>query len=51
MAAIAEDTKPITGRGIGYKLFMSRLIASMSTADMKRVYRLLKEACERGMIE
>jgi hypothetical protein len=51
MAAIAENTQPITGRGVGYKLFTKGLIPSMETAEMQRVYRLLKEARERGMIE
>jgi hypothetical protein len=50
MAEIAEAARPITGRGIGYKLFVRRLIASMSRSDMKRVYRLLKLARERGHI-
>src|SRR5262245_41018386 len=50
MYAVAEAAQPITGRGIGYKLFTARLIASMSTSDMQRVYRLLKEARERGII-
>ena len=50
MYAIAEAAQPITGRGVGYKLFIASLIASMSHAEMRRVYRLLKEARERGMI-
>ena len=50
MHDIAEVTNPITGRGIGYKLFVARLIPSMSTADMQRVYRLLKEAREQEII-
>jgi hypothetical protein len=40
MAAIAEAAQPITGRGVGYKLFTAGLIGSMD--EMKRVYRLLK---------
>ena len=48
MQAIAEEAQPITGRGIGYKLFTAGMILSMS--DMPSVYRLLKEARERGMI-
>jgi hypothetical protein len=48
MHAIASAAQPITGRGIGYKLFAAGLIPSM--AEMKRVYRLLKEARERGII-
>src|SRR5436190_15765351 len=50
MAEIAEATQPITGRGVGYKLFTMGLIPSMSQADMQRVYRLLKEAREEGII-
>jgi len=51
MADIAEQTQPITGRGVGYKLFTMGLIPSMSRADMQRVYRLLKEAREEGIID
>jgi hypothetical protein len=51
MAEIAEAAQPITGRGVGYKLFTQGLIPSMGRSDMQRVYRLLKEARERGMIE
>jgi hypothetical protein len=51
MAAIARDAHPITGRGVGYKLFTAGLIPSMAQREMQRVYRLLKEARERGMIE
>src|SRR5215813_1737053 len=50
MCAEAAKAQPITGRGIGYKLFARGLIDSMSRADMKRVYRLLKEAREQGII-
>jgi len=50
MAEIAKAVQPVTGRGIGYKLFTAGLIPSMSTSDMQRVYRLLKEARERRMI-
>jgi hypothetical protein len=50
MYLAAEKAQPITGRGIGYKLFVPGLIPSMSTADMQRVYRLLKEAREREII-
>jgi hypothetical protein len=49
MTAIAKASKPITGRGVGYKLFTAGLISSMD--EMQRVYRLLKEARERGMID
>jgi hypothetical protein len=50
MHTIAAATQPITGRGIGYKLFTAGLIESMSRSEMQRVYRLLKEARERGII-
>ena len=50
MYAAAEAAHPITGRGIGYKLFTAGLIPSMARAEMQRVYRLLKEARERGDI-
>jgi hypothetical protein len=50
MAEVAEAAQPITGRGVGYKLFTMGLIPSMSRADMQRVYRLLKEAREEGII-
>lgn len=50
MYAAAEAAQPITGRGIGYKLFVQGLIPSMSTNDMQRVYRLLKLARENGTI-
>ena len=50
MIPIVEAAQPITGRGVGYKLFVAKLIKSMSQNDMKVVYRLLKEARERSMI-
>src|SRR5262245_38743933 len=50
MHAAAEAAQPITGRGVGYKLFTAKLIPSMETKEMARVYRLLKEARERGII-
>jgi hypothetical protein len=50
MRAVAEPAQPITGRGIGYKLFTQGLIPSMARKEMQRVYRLLKEARERGWI-
>ena len=50
MYAAAEAAQPITGRGIGYKLFTRGLIASMARSEMQRVYRLLKEAREQGVI-
>jgi hypothetical protein len=50
MYDIAEEAEPITGRGVGYKLFSMNLIPSMSRNDMQGVYRLLKEAREEGTI-
>jgi hypothetical protein len=50
MHDVAEAAQPITGRGVGYKLFTAGLIPSMSRNDMQRVYRLLKEAREQGDI-
>jgi hypothetical protein len=50
MHAIAEAAQPITGRGVGYKLFVAGLIPDMSKASMAKVYRLLKEAREQGII-
>jgi len=50
MYDIAKATQPITGRGIGYKLFTRKLIASMSTNEMQKVYRLLRIARENGHI-
>jgi hypothetical protein len=50
MAAIAEEVQPVTGRGIGYKLFTQGLIESMATSEMQRTYRLLKHAREQGII-
>jgi hypothetical protein len=51
MASIAHNCGPITGRGIGYKLFTAGLIPSMGRNDMQRVYRLLKEEREYGEID
>ena len=59
MVGICEKAAPITGRGVGYKLFTAGLIPSMGiiknadgtkTDPMKKVYRLLKEAREEGRI-
>ena len=47
----AEAAQPITGRGVGYKLFTRGLIPSMARKEMARVYRLLKEAREEGEID
>jgi hypothetical protein len=50
MRDIAKAANPITGRGVGYKLFAAGKIDSMASHEMQRVYRLLKEARERGLI-
>ena len=50
MYEITEESQPITGRGVGYKLFSLNLIASMSRNDMQTVYRLLKEAREEKTV-
>jgi hypothetical protein len=50
MYSLIEAAQPITGRGVGYKLFVAKLIASMATGEMAKVYRLLKLARERGTI-
>jgi hypothetical protein len=50
MHAVTGAAQPITGRGVGYKLFIRGLIASMAKSEMQRVYRLLKEARERGQV-
>lgn len=50
MYEIAEAAEPITGRGVGYKLFSQGLIPSMGRNVMQGVYRLLKEAREEGTI-
>jgi hypothetical protein len=50
MREAAEAAQPITGRGIGYKLFTRGLIDSMSTNEMQKVYRLLRLAREQDTI-
>src|SRR6476660_2167066 len=50
MRDIAEAAQPITGRGVGYKLFTRGLIASMARSEMARVYRLLRQARELDII-
>ena len=47
MHDIAEECEPITGRGIGYKLFSVGLTPSTKTGPMQKVYRLLRIARER----
>ena len=49
MREIAEESKPITGRGIGYKLFTRKLIDGM--ASMPKVYRDLTNARKDGIIQ
>ncbi len=50
MYAAAAASQPITGRGVGYKLFVAGIISSMSRSEMQRVYRLLLQAREQGDI-
>jgi hypothetical protein len=50
MYGITKAAQPITGRGVGYKLFTAGRIASMSVNEMQKVYRLLKIAREQGDI-
>jgi hypothetical protein len=50
MYAAAKAAQPITGRGIGYKLFTARLIPSVERKEMQRVYRLLRQAREQDII-
>jgi hypothetical protein len=50
MRDICEAAQPITGRGVGYKLFTRGLIESMSRGDMARVYRNLLKARELDII-
>ena len=50
MRVAAGIAQPITGRGIGYKLFVASLIVSMATGEMAKVYRLLRIAREQGTI-
>ena len=50
MHDIAEAAQPITGRGVGYKLFTMGLIPSMASKEMKRVYNNLRIAREEGTV-
>src|SRR5262245_24016110 len=50
MRRFAMPSQPITGRGVGYKLFTASLIQSMSKTEMQKVYRLLRIAREEGAI-
>jgi hypothetical protein len=49
MRAAAEAAHPINGRGVGYKLFVAKLIPNMREG-MRSVYRLLKIAREQDII-
>jgi hypothetical protein len=49
MKVLAKPAQPITGRGVGYKLFSHGLIPEVES-EMQRVYRLLRIARERGII-
>lgn len=52
MYAIAKAAQPITGRGVGYKLFTRGLIGSMSVNNMQKVCvhfkspRAARDCCE-----
>jgi hypothetical protein len=50
MHAVTRAAQPITGRGVGYKLFIKGLTASMVRSEMARVYRLLLTAREQDII-
>jgi hypothetical protein len=50
MHDIAEEIQPVTGRGIGYKLFSRGLLPDMGKQSMARVYRLLTLAREQDII-
>ena len=50
MHAVTRAAQPITGRGVGYKLFIKGLTASMARSEMARVYRLLLTAREQDII-
>ena len=50
MVEIVAAAQPITGRGVGYKLFVKKLIPSMKKNAMQRVYRLLRDAREQDLL-
>ena len=50
MHAVTKAAQPITGRGVGYKLFITRPDRINGESEMQRVYRLLKEAREQDII-
>lgn len=47
---IIEETKPITVRGVCYRLFVAKLIDSMATKNTQKISRLLVDAREEGFI-
>src|SRR5262245_59876766 len=50
MHSAAKAARPITVRGIVYKLFTAGLIPSMDRGETNKVSRLLTQARERGLI-
>jgi hypothetical protein len=48
---IIEETRPITVRGVCYRLFVAKLIDSMAKANTQKISRLLVWAREQGAIE
>jgi hypothetical protein len=50
MYEIAEAAHPITVRGVGYKLFVRKLIASMARSEVAKVSHFLTIAREEGTI-
>ena len=48
---IINEVAPVSGRGVGYKLFTRGLIQAMGRSEMAAVYRLLRQAREQGLIE
>jgi hypothetical protein len=44
MHDIAEAAEPITGRGVGYKLFTAGLIPSMARSEMQRILLMKRDA-------
>jgi hypothetical protein len=50
MRVITKTAQPITGRGVGYKLFVKGLIDAMARSEMAKVYRNLLTAREQDVI-
>lgn len=48
---IIEQTRPITVRGVCYKLFVAKLIDSMAKANTRKISRMLVWAREQGEID